>query len=56
MYLESRKEESTLTWISTDEHCCSPKFTAGRYRVSLVIAVESIRRMGLEGIWIVAAP
>lgn len=51
-----QKEEDILTWISSDKHCRPPKVTAGRHRVPLVISVESIGRMGLDGIRIVAAP
>jgi hypothetical protein len=50
------EEEKILTWISSDEHCRPPKVAAGRNRVSLVISVERVGCMGLDGIWIVAAP
>ena len=51
-----QEEEDILTRISSDEHCRPPKVAAGRHRVPLVISVESIGRMSLDGIWIVAAP
>ena len=52
----TQEEEDNLTWISSDEHCCPPKVATGRHRVPLVISVESIGCMGLDGIRIVAAP
>lgn len=44
----------TLTWVSADNGCCSCEITAGWDWILLVIVIEGIWSMRLEGVWIVA--
>ena len=43
-----------LTWISGGKLCCSAKHTACRSWILLVVAIEGIRSMIAEGVWIIA--